>query len=273
MTPSILLSNDDGIYAPGIRALTIAMDNRSWDVTIVAPRLQRSGEGKAITFDTPIRVEEISLSYREGNTGGWRTTGTPADAVIFGVHARQDQNFPPFDLVVSGINAGENSSVHSVLTSGTCAVAFESALLGLPAIAFSIDVSENLFFDDNASPPGLKIAAETACMIIEKVLAEGGLPEGVAFLNVNFPDSITEETPIEICKMALTKYRDFTIKREDPRGNPYYWIWGDIIAVPEDTDVFAVLTKKITSITPITLNLDARNTPEIQTGLEYLMKD
>ena len=272
MTPSILLSNDDGIYAPGIRAIARAMDKRGWDVTIVAPRLQRSGEGKAITFDAPIRVEEVPLSYREGNTG-WRTTGTPADAVIFGVYARQEQNLPPFDLVVSGINAGENSSVHSVLTSGTCAVAFESALLGLPAIAFSIDVSEKLFFDENASPPGLKVAAETACTIIEKVLVEGGLPEGVAFLNVNFPDSITEETPIEICRMALTKYRDFTIKREDPRGVPYYWIWGDTVAVPEDTDVYAVLTKKITSITPITLNLDVRSTPEIQTGLEYLLKE
>ncbi|MFW9778360.1 MAG: 5'/3'-nucleotidase SurE [Candidatus Heimdallarchaeota archaeon] len=270
MCPNILLSNDDGIYAPGIRALAIAMDKRNWDVTIVAPRLQRSGEGKAITFDIPIRVEEISLSYRSGSTG-WRTTGTPADAVIFGAYARQEQNFPPFDLVVSGINAGENCSVHSVLTSGTCAVAFESALLGLPAIAFSIDVSEELFFNENASIPGLEVAAETACTIIEKVLEEGGLPEGVAFLNVNFPATITPDTPVEICKMALTKYRDFTIKREDPRGIPYYWIWGDTITVPEDTDVFAVLTKKITSVTPITLDLDARNAPKIKTELEYLI--
>lgn len=272
MTPSILLSNDDGIYAPGIRALTIAMDKQSWDVTIVAPRLQRSGEGKGITFDTPIRVDQVPLPYRGGDTG-WQTTGTPADAVIFGVHARDEQNLPPFDLIVSGINAGENCSVHSVLTSGTCAVAFESALLGFPAIAFSIDVNESLFFDENATPPGLKIAAETACTIIEKVLNEGGLPEGIAFLNVNFPDSVNKETPIEIYRMALTKYRDFTIRREDPRGKPYYWIWGDTVAVPEDTDVFAVSTKKITSITPITLNLDARNTPEIRTGLEYLTKD
>ena len=271
VSPNILLSNDDGIYSNGIRALAQEMHSREWDVTVIAPRLQRSGEGKAITFDVPIRMQEIPLSYLDGKIG-WKTTGTPADAVIHGVYQRSNGNLPPFDLVVSGINAGENTSVHSILTSGTCAVSFEAALLGFPAIAFSIDVDESLFFDERAEPPGLPIAAKLACEIILKVL-EHGLPEGVAFLNVNFPDTLTDKTPIEICKMAMSKYSDYTIEKQDPRGVPYYWIWGNILELSENTDAYAVKTKKLTSITPITLYFDGREIPGIYQSLHYLKRD
>jgi len=271
MSKAILLSNDDGIYSNGIRSLACAMYKRKWDVTVIAPRSQRSGEGKAITFDQPVRMQEIPLSYLDGKIG-WRTTGTPADAVIHGVYQRVNVGKPPFDLIVSGINAGENTSAHSILTSGTCAVAFESALLGFPAIAFSIDVDEHLFFDDSADPPGMKIAAEIACEIISNVI-KNGLPEGVGFLNVNFPNSISKDTPIEICKMAMTKYRDYTIRREDPRGVPYYWIWGDTHDVPKNTDAYAVLKKKVISITPITLHFDARENPAVENELKFLERD
>ncbi|MHA1967152.1 MAG: 5'/3'-nucleotidase SurE [Candidatus Hodarchaeales archaeon] len=269
--PHILLSNDDGIYSNGIRALAQEMHSRGWDVTVIAPRLQRSGEAKAITFDVPIRMQEIPLSYLDGKIG-WRTTGTPADAVIHGVYQRSNGNLPPFDLVVSGINTGENTSVHSILTSGTCAVSFEAALLGIEAIAFSIDVDESLFFDDRAEPPGLQVAANNACEIILKVL-EHGLPKGVAFLNVNFPDTITEKTPIEICRMAMSKYRDYTIEKQDPRGVPYYWIWGTMLELSENTDAYVVKTKKVTSITPITLYFDGRGIPDIYKSLNYLKKE
>lgn len=267
MTLSFLLSNDDGIYSSGIRSLASAMHKRKWDVTIIAPDSQRSAEGKAITFEQPIRMKEVSLSYLDGKTG-WRTTGTPADAVIHGVYLYGKKR--PFDMIASGINLGENTSVHSVLTSGTCAVSFEAALLGLPAIAFSMHVDERLFFDDSADPPGMKIAAKKACEIITKVL-EKGFPPGIGFLNVNFPDTITEDTPIEICDMAITKYRDYTIRREDPRGIPYYWIWGDTLDIPKDTDVYAVLKKKTTSITPVTLHFDGRENPSIKQSLEFLI--
>ncbi|MFX0124337.1 MAG: 5'/3'-nucleotidase SurE [Candidatus Hodarchaeota archaeon] len=270
MTPDILLSNDDGIYSSGIRSLASAMHERNWDVTIIAPRSQRSAEGKAITFDQPVRMQEVPLSYLGGKVG-WRTTGTPADAVIHGVYQRANGGKSPFDLIVSGINAGENTSVHSVLTSGTCAVSFEAALLGFPAIAFSIDVDEHLFFDDFADPPGMKIAAETACTIMAKVM-EKGLPPNIGFLNVNFPDTISADTPIEICPMAMTKYRDYTIRREDPRGVPYYWIWGETLDIPQNTDAYAVLEKKVTSITPITLLFDGRGDPTIKQSLNFLKR-
>ena len=271
MTLDVLLSNDDGIYSSGIRSLAGAMHKRNWDVTIIAPRTQRSAEGKAITFDQPVRMQEVPLSYLDGKIG-WRTTGTPADAVIHGVYQRANGGKPPFDLIVSGINAGENTSVHSVLTSGTCAVSFEAALLGFPAIAFSMDVDQHLFFDDFANPPGMKIAAETACEIMQKVL-EHGLPEGVGFLNVNFPDTVSKDTPIEICQMAKTKYRDYTIRREDPRGVPYYWIWGETLDIPQNTDAYAVLKKKVTSVTPVTLHFDGRENPTINQALSFLNRD
>ena len=269
--PQILCSNDDGIYSSGIRALASAMHERKWEVTVIAPRTQRSGEGKAITFEQPVRMEEIKLSYLAGKSG-WRTTGTPADAVIHGVYQRTNGGKPPFDLIVSGINAGDNTSVHSILTSGTCAVSFEAALLGYPAIAFSIDVDEHLFFNDFATPPGIAVAAETACEIMEKVLKHG-LPPNVGFLNVNFPNTISKETPIKIYKMAMTKYRDYTIKREDPRGVPYYWIWGETLDIPKNTDAYAVIKEKVTSVTPITLHFDGRGNPVIYQSLNYLKRD
>jgi len=105
MTKAILLSNDDGIYSSGIRTLACAMHNRKWDVTVIAPRTQRSGESKAITFNQPVRIQEVSLSYLNEKIG-WRTTGTPADAVIHGVYQRANAGKPPFDLIVTGINAG-----------------------------------------------------------------------------------------------------------------------------------------------------------------------
>lgn len=271
MTPNILLSNDDGIYSNGIKTIAKEMYSRKWDITVIAPRLQRSGEAKAITFDSPIRMQEIPLSYLDGKLG-WRTTGTPADAVIHGVYQRSNNNLTPFDLVVSGINVGENTSVHSILTSGTCAVSFEAALIGLPSIAFSIDTDESLFFDETANPPGLRIAAQIACEIVTKVLKKG-LPEGVAFLNVNFPNTINEDTPIKICKMALSKYQDYTIEKQDPRGVPYYWIWGTQLELTKNTDSHAVLKEKIISITPITLHFDGRGIPGIYDSLMHLTRE
>jgi len=267
---SILISNDDGIYSKGIRSLATALHCKGYEITVIAPRIQRSGEGKSVTFDQPIRMEPINLSYLDGKTG-WRTTGTPADAVIHGIYQRSNGGTPPYDLIVAGINSGENTSAHSILTSGTCAVCFEAALLGYPGIAFSISVEEHYFFDESAEPSGLSVASEIACDIVGKVLTHK-MPAGIGFLNVNFPDTVKKDTPIEINRMALTKYRDYTIKREDPRGVPYYWIWGDNLDVPEDTDAYAVLKKKVISITPVTLFFDGRNNPNIGKSLEFLRK-
>ena len=267
--PNILLSADDGIYSQGIKCLGKEMHSRNYDLTVIAPRGQRSGVGKAITFDEPIRVEEIPLPYLDGDIG-WRITGTPADAAIHGIHERSQTDQPPFDLVVAGINAGENTSVHSLLTSGTCAVAFEAALLGCPALAFSLDVHDHLFFDDRQPIKEYAIVAEIACDIIEKILVHG-LPKGVAFLNINFPNNVTLDTPIEIASLSPIKYIDYTIKKKDPRGVPYYWIWGNRVSnIPVGTDVHTVIEKKAISVTPITLKFDA-GLSESRKNLDFLL--
>ena len=268
--PNILLSADDGIYSQGIKCLAQEMRSRNYHLTVIAPRTQRSGVGKAITFEEPIRVEKIPLTYLDGETG-WRITGTPADAVIHGIHERSQTDLPPYDLVIAGINAGENTSAHSMLTSGTCAVAFEAALLNHPALAFSLEVHDHLFFDDRQPIKEYEIAAKIACNMIEKVLVNG-LPEDVAFLSVNFPNNVTLETPMELSTLSSIKYIDYTIKKKDPRGVEYYWIWGNRLPdIPEGTDVHTVMEKKAISITPITLKFDASlNTS--QKNLNYLFK-
>ena len=88
-----------------------------------------------------------------------------------------------------------------------------------------------------------------------------------------FPDTVSAETPIKYHKTAVTKYRDYTIRREDPRGVPYYWIWGQTHDLPEDTDSYAVLKQKVISITPITLYFDARDNSAIKTALAFLERD
>ncbi|MHA1940566.1 MAG: 5'/3'-nucleotidase SurE [Candidatus Hodarchaeales archaeon] len=269
--PNLLLSADDGIYSQGIKSLALAIDKRDYDLTVIAPRSQRSGVGKAITFDEPIRVEEIQLPYLGGKSNiGWRTTGTPADGVIHAIY-RRSELYPekPFDLVVSGINAGENTSIHAVLTSGTCAVTFEAAILGYPGIAFSLDVTDDFFFDDRFTVKEYKIAAEIAGVMIDKVLLNG-LPKGVAFLNINFPDNVQYDTPMKICSLAPKKYVNYTIRKEDPRGVEYYWIWGDRLKPLEGTDAHAVRELKEISITPISLGID-NNIENFKKNLNYLL--
>ena len=161
--------------------------------------------------------------------------------------------------------------MHSLLTSGTCAVTFEAALLGIPALAFSLDVHDHLFFDDRQPIPEYAIVADIACEIIEKVLKHG-LPEGVAFLNINFPDTVTRNTPIEIVSLSQIKYIDYTLQKKDPRGVDYYWIWGNRVkSLPEGTDAHTVIEKKAISITPITLQFDA-NLKKSQKSLDFLLE-
>ncbi|MHA2055884.1 MAG: 5'/3'-nucleotidase SurE, partial [Candidatus Hodarchaeales archaeon] len=153
----------------------------------------------------------------------------------------------------------ENTSIHAVLTSGTCAVTFEAAILGYPGIAFSLDVTDDFFFDDRFTVKEYKIAAEIAGVMIDKVLLNG-LPKGVAFLNINFPDNVQYDTPMKICSLAPKKYVNYTIRKEDPRG----------VKTLEGTDAHAVREKKEISITPISLGID-NNIENFKKNLNYLL--
>lgn len=246
----ILCTNDDGIDAEGLKQLATAMSTLA-RVIVVAPTIQRSGESKSLTLKSPLRVNKISRY--DLDIPVYSIDGTPADAVIIGRYlSRKVFNKIP-DLVVSGINSGDNTSVHALLTSGTVAASIESSLIGIPSIAFSFEVpTSELFLGENQNSnyiPCAKRAQEIA-----KLVLENPLPEGVRFLNVNFPANTNESTPIEIVELASEKYENDVIEAKDPRNSDIYWIWGgDILEIEEGTDAYAVYTNKNISVTPVSL--------------------
>ena len=245
----ILVANDDGIDSEGIKQLALHVASLG-KIIIVAPTVQRSGESKSITFSRPLRIYKIE----KFPFPAYSVDGTPADSVIIGKHLAKKEYGREPDLVISGINSGDNTSVHALLTSGTCAAAFESSLIGIPAIAFSKEVtSEEIFVASGPETSDYLPSAKRAFSIVKFVL-ENPLPDDIRFLNVNFPSSTEENTHIEIVTLAPEKYINDVIEQQDPRGTTIYWIWGGAVAnIKPNTDAYVVANKKNISITPISL--------------------
>lgn len=236
----ILISNDDGVNALGIKALAMAMQELG-EVFVVAPERNQSATGHAVTMHTPLRSKKVD--FFGCNIKSWWVNGTPADCVKLGVENLM-QAKP--DLLVSGINMGENLGT-DVIYSGTVSAAVEGAIFGIPAIAFS--------YEDHAATD-MTAAAAAAKKICQMILQEG-IPKNHIF-NVNIPSIKTLEDikGIKICKLGLKIYKNNFEERKDPKGNVYYWLAGELIDFPEDkdTDMYAVKNKYI-SITPINIDL------------------
>jgi 5'-nucleotidase len=248
--PNILLTNDDGIQSTALSLLFKELSKFA-DVTIITPHFQRSGGGKAITINNIIRLEKNKI---DGDISCYTISGTAADAIIFALNELPER---PFDFVVSGINMGLNLSAHIILTSGTCAAAFEAAFMGVPAVAFSMDVhSKNYFVSPEKEV--FKITAAIAGKIVKKLL-EHPYPEELAFFNVNFPKNVSEETPKEMSYLA-SRFIDFKpLEKKDPRKNKYYFLWGKLTKnIPKNSDVDIIQQNKI-SITPITKNFTLKD--------------
>ncbi|MFX0209663.1 MAG: 5'/3'-nucleotidase SurE, partial [Candidatus Hodarchaeota archaeon] len=217
-------------------------------VNIVAPSTQQTATSKSMTFDRPIRVYAKRIV---DGIEGLVVDGTPADAFTIGIH-----HYPDIDFVVSGINAGDNTSIHSLLTSGTVAVCLEAAVSNkINGWAFSLDTASKYFFTPTTEHnlDDFKVAAKRAVSLINKILISGGFPDDVSFFSVNFPNNLTETTPIRIARPMLTKYTNFPIERKDPRDTSYFWIWGDYVEPPLETDTYWVRTKKEIAITPYSI--------------------
>ncbi|MHA1448833.1 MAG: 5'/3'-nucleotidase SurE [Candidatus Hodarchaeales archaeon] len=247
----ILLSNDDGIDSPGLIALAGAINNISdydIDLKIAAPSTQQTAVSKAVSFNKPLRI--FKREVIEG-VESIAVNGTPADAFYLGMEYFKGN----FDFVVSGINAGENTSIHSVLTSGTLAVCLEAAIMGMQGWGFSLDVDSKYFFGtaEDQDLGDYEIAAKTAVKLMEKVLTAGGMPAKISFLNVNFPKELMETSPVKIGRSSLKKYNNYPIERKDPRGIKYYWIWGDMIDTDPDTDTYYLKKEQAISVTPFCL--------------------
>ncbi len=240
----ILVTNDDGITAPGIRTL-ISVMNELGDVIVVAPDSPQSGMGHAITLDSTIYCDAITID--EGPQLEYRCSGTPADCVKMAIS--EILNKKP-DLCVSGVNHGSNSSIN-VIYSGTMSAAVEAGIEGIPAIGFSLlDYSWNAKFDH------LKAAIKK---IAENVL-ERGLPDGVV-LNVNFPKVESKKFKgIKICRQARANWVEEFDKRVNPQGKEYYWLTGKFINLDngEDTDLWSLKNGYI-AIVPVGFDMTAHH--------------
>ncbi|WP_044001964.1 5'/3'-nucleotidase SurE [Hymenobacter swuensis] len=240
--PLILISNDDGITAPGIAVLVRVM-RRLGEVVVVAPNSPQSGMGHAITIGHPLRLDASNIF--EG-VEAYECSGTPADCVKLAKHHVLKDRRP--DLVVSGINHGSNSAVN-VLYSGTMSAAIEAAIEGLPAIGFSLcDYGHNADFS-HVEPWVEQLARQALTH---------GIPQGTA-LNVNIPKNSAEPIAgVRLCRQARAKWQEEFDLRHDPYKRPYYWLIGSFVNFDEgqDTDEYALAHNYI-SIVPCQYDLTA----------------
>ena len=243
--PLILVVNDDGISAPGIRKLIGIMKDFG-DVVVVAPEGPQSGMGHAITINATLRCDKITMD--DGAQTEYSVSGTPVDCVKLAVN--QILYRKP-DLCVSGINHGSNSSIN-VIYSGTMSAAVEGALEGIPSIGFSLlDFSHDADFSE-----GEKYIRK----IIQSVI-ENGLPEGVC-LNVNIPKSKKNEKikGMKICRQAKANWEEEFDERKDPNGRTYYWLTGKFVNYDkgDDTDERA-LENHFVSVVPVQYDVTAHH--------------
>ncbi len=245
MKPLILVTNDDGIEAPGIKALATAMQSLG-ETHVVAPLTEQSAVGHAITVRDPVRVRPWPFDTAGGRITAHAVTGTPADCVKLAMNHLLDRQ-PA--LVVSGINRGPNTAVN-VIYSGTVSAATEAAILGIDSVAFSLCEWD---------PESYDAAAEVARRIAARVLAEG-LPPGI-LLNVNIPPSSLDAMgEMRITRQARARWQESFLERKDPQNQSYFWMTGEFVNLDEgeDTDVEAV-DKGLVSITPIRYDLTAHD--------------
>jgi len=242
--PLILVTNDDGISAPGLRALISVMKELG-DVAVVAPDSPQSATGHAITINNTLTINKVDIDPDIETE--YSCSGTPVDCVKFAVseilHRKPD-------LCVSGINHGSNSSIN-VIYSGTMSAAVEAGIEGIPAIGFSL-----LDYNWNADFEQIKSSIRK---ITTEVL-ENGLPDGV-ILNVNFPKLKESEIKgIKICRQAKAMWQERFDKRQSPMGKDYYWLTGKFVNLDngEDTDEWA-LEHGFISVVPVQFDLTAHH--------------
>ncbi len=244
----ILVTNDDGINAPGLKKLVTVAKNLAKEVWVVAPESEQTGAGHSLTLRSPLRIRKITKTR-------FAVNGTPTDCVLLAVNRIMKQWRP--DLVLSGINRACNVG-EDMTYSGTIAAAMEATLLGIPAIAFSQDV-----VDDDGTGSGRviwSVAEAYAPKVIKKVTSVAW-PRDV-LINVNFPAVPKNRvTGIEVTREGRRKIGDDILEGMDPRGESYFWIGAQQTSdrYPAGTDL-AALQNKAVSVTPLSLDLTHRAT-------------
>lgn len=231
----ILLSNDDGVHAKGIRTFAAALSEFA-EVIIVAPDRNRSGASNSLTLEQALRVDELAPNI-------YSVQGTPTDCVHFGLNELLKDNLP--DLVLSGINHGANLG-DDVLYSGTVAAAMEGHFLGIQAMAFSLVGNENF-----------EAAAKVACELVKRHIASPVTTRRL--LNINIPDLPYDQLDeIVVTRLGARHHAENMIKQKDPRGHDIYWLGppGKEQDAGEGTDFYAIEQSQI-SLTPMQVDLTA----------------
>ena len=254
----LLISNDDGIFALGIKTLADTLALAGHDVIVVCPDRERSATGHGLTLHDPIRAEEVTGIFHH-TVKAWSCSGTPADcvklalgALLVGEASPQENRFP--DFVLSGINHGANLGT-DVLYSGTVSAAMEGTIEGIPSIAFSLTS-----FSCQEFQPAADFAKDLIAHLAEQPLSESLL------LNVNIPPvPASQIAGVKVTRQGIRRYFDTFQKRVDPRGKTYYWLSGEVVQdldqpehfhlPPEiETDVQAIKSNFIT-IVPLQFNM------------------
>jgi 5'-nucleotidase len=247
----ILVTNDDGIQAPGLLALKQSLDEIG-DVTVIAPERSWSAAGHTKTMHKPLRIWEEKLA---DGSPAYAASGTPSDCVGLAVlEAIPEQP----DLVVSGINQGANMG-YDITYSGTVAAAMEGVVAGLPALAVSLDTSHTVAdrVADRVADYGF--AAAVAARLVEQILQRGLPPK--TLLNLNVPALPPSEVRgVRITRLGQQIYRNAVTVRTDPRGRPYYWVGSERLGgVPDDGTDAGALTHGYISVTPLVLDMTAHH--------------
>ncbi|MEW6541303.1 MAG: 5'/3'-nucleotidase SurE [Bacillota bacterium] len=236
----ILLTNDDGIFAPGLEALRNALSDLAETVYIIAPDRERSATGHSITVHRPIRVREAC--HVDGNCCGWIVDGTPADCVKLALESLLPET--P-DLVISGINPGPNLGT-DVLYSGTVSAAMEGLINGVPSLAISLASHREAEFEE---------AAAFARRLLPFLFQHREMFTANTLLNINVPAG--KPAGVKLTRLGNLRYADAIDRRVDPRGRYYYWMAGKPFSpdgYDPDTDIGAVKDQYI-SITPVKIDL------------------
>jgi 5'-nucleotidase len=251
----ILVTNDDGVYAPGLIALAKAMEPLG-KVSILAPDKNWSGAGHVKTLHRPLRVREITLP---DGTQALASDGAPSDCVALALLGRVAEKI---DLVVSGINPYGNLG-HDVTYSGTVTAAMEAVIAGVPGFAFSLAA------DDTTTEWDYGPAAAFAHEIVQAAITNGLTDD--LLLSVNVPCIPRSQIKgVRITRLGLRVYRDRLDERLDPRGRPYYWIGGDYpTGVPDEGTDFGALAENYVSITPLQLDLTSYRTAQRLSAWEW----
>jgi 5'-nucleotidase len=245
----ILVTNDDGVYAPGLLALAQEM-KKIGEITILAPDHNWSASGHVKTMDRPLRVKETHLA---DGTPALASDGAPSDCVALALLGLVKEKI---DVVVSGINPNANIG-HDVTYSGTVTAAMEACIGGVPGVAFSLDRALESSHEPDYGP-----CARIATRLVQQLCAQES--PGNILLNVNVPGLPEEKIKgIQITRLGMRIYRDELVTRLDPRNRPYYWIGGEYpIALPETGTDAGALQAGYVSVTPLSLDLTDDNALE-----------